>query len=427
MNYQQTLDFLYTRLPMYQRVGVAAMKYSLDNIIKLMDKLGNPQKKIKTIHIAGTNGKGSSSHMLSSVLQEAGYKTGLFTSPHLKSFTERIRINGGEISELEVVDLVAEIEALVDEVQPSFFELTFAMAIQHFYHEKVDFAVIEVGLGGRLDSTNIILPEISLITNISADHTQFLGTELPGIAREKAGIIKHGVPVVISEYQSEVAGVFIERADEMGSKLCFADSERHIEQAADDRSNVIGADGILLEGLKLDLKGAYQYHNCLGVLALLDELKRSSAINLSDEIIRRGLGNVVTNTGLKGRWQIINNRPITILDTGHNKSGIQVIIEELDCLKYEHLHIVWGMVDDKDIDEILTLLPKKAIYYFVEANVPRALDVNLLAQRATDIGLEGKLYPSVMTGYQTAAANALPEDLVFIGGSTFVLAEIDDL
>jgi dihydrofolate synthase / folylpolyglutamate synthase len=427
MNYQQTLDFLYTRLPMYQRVGPAAMKYSLDNTILLMDKLGNPQNKIKTIHVGGTNGKGSSAHMLASVLQTAGYKTGLFTSPHLKSFTERIRIDGREISELAVVDFVEEIEAMVDEIKPSFFELTFAMAMQYFHQEKIDYAVIEVGLGGRLDSTNVIIPEISLITNISADHIQFLGPDLPGIAGEKAGIIKSGVPVIISEYQPEVARVFVAKADEMGSKLRFADQEMSTEQAVDGRFNVITQDEILFEGLKLDLKGSYQYHNCLGVLALLAELRSWSDIRLDDDIIHQGLENVVTNTGLKGRWQILNTKPLTILDTGHNKSGIQVIIEELEQLQYERLHLVWGMVEDKVVGEIMELLPKDASYYFVQADVPRALAVKQLEQAATDIGLTGNSYPSVMSGYRAAMADASSNDLVFIGGSTFVVAEIENL
>ena len=403
------------------------MKYSLDNIIQLMDQLGNPHKKIKTIHVAGTNGKGSSSHMLASVLQEAGYKTGLFTSPHLKSFTERIRVNGKEISESAVVDFVDEIEDAVEEMQPSFFEFTFAMAMQHFYRQAVDFAVIEVGLGGRLDSTNIISPEICLITNISADHTQFLGTELRGIAREKAGIIKQGVPVIISEYQPEVAQVFIKMAAELDSELIFADKQLSIEQAADDRFNVIAGGEVVYEGLKLDLKGPYQRHNILGVLALIEKLKVKSNLHITDKNIRRGLESVVGNTNLKGRWQIVNRSPLTILDTGHNKSGIKAIIEEFDKLKFGTLHIVWGMVDDKVADEILELLPKEASYYFVQADVPRALAVDKLALAAKVVGLNGSKYPSVMAGYNAAVKSTSKDDLVFIGGSTFVVAEIEDL
>ena len=403
------------------------MKYSLDNIIQLMEKLGNPHKKIKTIHVAGTNGKGSSSHMLASVLQEAGYKTGLFTSPHLKSFTERIRINGQEIAEADVVEFVSEIEVAVAEMQPSFFEFSFAMAMQHFYRQEVDFAVIEVGLGGRLDSTNIISPEICLITNISADHTHFLGTELRGIATEKAGIIKPSVPVIISEYQPEVAPVFIRMAAELDSELTFADQELTIEQAADNRLNVVGGGEIHYEGLKLDLKGSYQQHNILGVLALLEKLNLNSGLNISDENIRLGLENVVVNTGLKGRWQVINNNPLTVLDTGHNKSGIQLIIEELSKTKYRNLHIVWGMVDDKVVDEILELLPSDAIYYFVQADVPRALPVDKMSFAAKELGLKGSNYLTVMDGYRAAVESASTNDMIYVGGSTFVVAEIDDL
>lgn len=423
MNYQQTIDFLYTRLPMYQRVGAAAMKYSLDNITKLVDRLGNPQNKVKTIHVGGTNGKGSSSHMLASVLQTAGYKTGLFTSPHLKSFTERIKINGQEISEIAVIDFVAEIERVVDEMKPSFFEITFAMAMQHFYKQEVDYAVIEVGLGGRLDSTNIISPEICLITNISQDHVQFLGSELPGIAKEKAGIIKAGVPVIISEYQKEVAHVFIDKAAKEGSEIKFADKELLLEHAADNRINIIDGEKIRYEGLKLDLRGPYQQRNVLGVLALIEKLD----LNISDKNVHLGLANVVKNTGLKGRWQIVNQAPLTILDTGHNKSGIQVNLNDIEALKFDGLHMVWGMVDDKDIDELLELLPEQATYYFVKADVPRAMPAEALSQAASRLGLSGNMYPSVMDGYKAALASAKDDDLVFVGGSTFVVAEIEDL
>lgn len=399
------------------------MKYSLDNITKLMDRLGNPQNKVKTIHVGGTNGKGSSSHMLASVMQTAGYKTGLFTSPHLKSFTERIKINGQEISEIAVIDFVAEIERVVDEMKPSFFEITFAMAMQHFYKQEVDYAVIEVGLGGRLDSTNIISPEICLITNISQDHVQFLGSELPGIAKEKAGIIKAGVPVIISEYQKEVAHVFIDKAAKEGSEIKFADKELLLEHAADNRINIIDGEKIRYEGLKLDLRGPYQQRNVLGVLALIEKLD----LNISDKNVHLGLANVVKNTGLKGRWQIVNQAPLTILDTGHNKSGIQVNLNDIEALKFDGLHMVWGMVDDKDIDELLELLPEQATYYFVKADVPRAMPAEALSQAASRLGLSGNMYPSVMDGYKAALASAKDDDLVFVGGSTFVVAEIEDL
>lgn len=427
MDYRQTLDFLYTRLPMYQRVGAAAMKYSLDNITQLMEQLDNPHLKFRTIHVAGTNGKGSSAHMLSSILQTSGYKTGLYTSPHLKLFTERIKIDGQEIAELAVVDFVSEIETAVEEMQPSFFELTFAMAMQYFHRQEVDFAVIEVGLGGRLDSTNIIVPEICLITNISKDHTQFLGTELQQIAAEKAGIIKTSVPVIISEYQPEVAPVFINKANDFGAELIFADKILSFEQAAEDRINVVDANEVKYEGLLLDLKGSYQQHNVLGVLALIGQLDNRLNLNINDNNIRDGLENVIANTGLKGRWQILNDKPLTILDTGHNKSGIQVIIKEFNKLRFEQLHIVWGMVDDKDVNEILELMPRQASYYFVKADLPRAMPVDNLMQAATNLGLTGSSYASVMDGYRAALNSASTDDLVFVGGSTFVIAEIEDL
>jgi len=408
---------------MYQRVGAAAMKYSLDNITLLMEQLENPHTKIKTIHVAGTNGKGSSSHMLASILQASGYKTGLFTSPHLKSFTERVRIDGKEISESAVIDFIAKIEEVVDEMKPSFFEITFAMAMQHFYEQNVDYAVIEVGLGGRLDSTNVVSPEICLITNISADHTQLLGSEIAGIAEEKSGIIKPGVPVIISEYQSSVAQVFIEKAEEVSSELMFADNTLSIEEAVDSRINIIEGDKIIYEGLKLDLKGPYQKRNVLGVLATIEKLN----IGISENSIRSGIENVIENTGLKGRWQIVENEPLTILDTGHNKSGVQVNIEELGKIKHQDLHIVWGMVDDKDVVEILELLPKQADYYFVKADVPRAMSVEILIESAGSVGLRGEIFPSVMAGYRAAQNSAAKDDLIFVGGSTFVVAEIDDL
>jgi dihydrofolate synthase/folylpolyglutamate synthase len=428
MDYQQTLDFLYGQLPMFQRVGAAALKFNLDNITKLMDALGNPHLKVRTVHVAGTNGKGSSSHMLASVLQESGYKTGLHTSPHLKSFTERIRINGQEIDDDTVVSFVRTAMPLIEEIKPSFFEITFAMAMHYFADMKVDVAIIEVGMGGRLDSTNIIYPQICLITNISMDHQQFLGNTLAEIAGEKAGIMKAGVPTVIGQTQPEIQHVFEEKAESVGAKLLFADTEYYVEQAADNRVNVVKKDvGIKYEGIQLDLKGAYQITNLIGVIAVLDELQSLGYGNINDAAVAAGLAKVVGNTGLKGRWQITREQPLVIADTGHNLAGVAYNMNQLASLDFNHLHIVWGMVQDKDPNEILKLLPKTATYYFVQAKVPRAMDVHKLKTLAATMELIGQEYDSVNTGYEDAMNKATKEDLVFVGGSTFVVAELEDL
>jgi len=427
MNYQETIEFLFTRLPMFQRVGAAALKFNLDNITSLMDKLDNPHKKIKTIHVAGTNGKGSSSHMIASVLQSAGYKTGLFTSPHLKFFTERIRINGEEISEAAVVDFVDRIKGLAEEIEPSFFEITFAMAMYYFYQQKVDVAIVEVGLGGQFDSTNIIEPEICLITNISLDHQYFLGNTIAEIAGEKAGIIKPGVPVVISESQEETKSVFSSVANQKNSEIIFADKLFYAEQAADDRYNIIAKEEIFLEGLKPDLMGEYQMSNIIGVIALMNRLKKNTNFLLSQDDIRNGLENVAHNTKLKGRWQVLAKSPLIITDTGHNIAGIKEILKEIGRVQYKNLHIVWGMVSDKDAGKILNLLPKSAEYYFVQPDIPRSLPLADLLEAADQVGIKGQGYDSVMDGYYAAQKNALADDLIFIGGSTFVVAEIEDL
>ncbi len=427
MNYRQTVDFLYTKLPMFQKTGGAALKFDLQNITTLLARLGNPHRQLRFIHVAGTNGKGSSAHMLASVLQQAGYSTGLFTSPHLQSFTERIRIDGHEITETAVVEFVAEIMPLIDELQPSFFEITFAMAVYYFSRQQVDVAVIEVGMGGRLDSTNVITPDICLITNIGYDHQQFLGTTLPQIAAEKAGIIKPGVPVVISEYQEEVANVFTEKAAALQSELLFADQHLRIEAAAEDRYTIISGERVLLEGLKPDLKGPYQLPNILGVVATLQKLNETNAFALDDGAIQQGLENVVATTGLKGRWQVLGHKPLVVADTGHNLAGVKTLTATLATLAYDRLHIVWGMVNDKEAGEILALLPPAASYYFVRAAIPRAMPTAGLLSAAAELSLSGKAYASVMDGYRAALAAAQPDDLVFVGGSTFVVAEIEDL
>ncbi len=424
MTYQQTLAYLYHNLPMFQRIGPAAYKVDLGNIVALMEAMGNPQHKFKSIHVAGTNGKGSSSHMLASILQEAGYKVGLYTSPHLKSFTERVRINGHEIAEQAVVDFITEAKSLIEQIEPSFFEITVAMAFDYFAKNKVDVAIIEVGLGGRLDSTNIITPEISLITNIGLDHQALLGNTLEKIASEKAGIIKPDIPVVISKKQPEVAHIFKQKARDEGTALYFATDSYQVEQASANRYNVIRNRKVYLEGLLPDLKGNYQLLNIPGVLKTIDEL---TFFDISENHIKRGLENVVQNTGLKGRWQILAEYPITICDTGHNTDGVKMIIAQLNQYNYNKLHIVWGMVEDKSIEEVLSLLPTNAEYYFCAANIPRALNAGTLKHEARTFNLKGEAYASVDDAIENARVKADKDDLIFIGGSTFVVAEIDNL
>ena len=411
---------------MYQRQGAAALKFNLDNITALMQELGNPQHKVKTIHVAGTNGKGSSVHMLSSILQEAGYTTGLYTSPHLKSFTERIRINGREISKQAVIEFVRRIRDAIEEIKPSFFEITFAMAMDYFVAAAVDIAIIEVGMGGRLDSTNIISPEICLITNISFDHQHLLGDTLEKIAAEKAGIIKENIPVVISQTQPEVAGVFQSRAVELGAPLYFADKTYHLEQAAEKRFNVIANGQVVFEGILPDLKGEYQKFNFPGVL-MTCALLEANNWHIPEAAIVNGLQNVIHNTGLKGRWQQLSEKPLIIADTGHNEAGIAVIISELQQIAHTQLHIVWGMVEDKEVAHILELLPTAAIYYFVEPDIPRGLPAADLGKLAGQYNLQGSVYDSVAAGIHAAKQRANEEDCIFIGGSTFVVAEIDEL
>jgi len=409
MTYQEATDFLFSALPMYQRVGKKALKIDLNNILRLCESLGNPQEQFKTVHVAGTNGKGSSSHMLASVLQEAGYKTGLYTSPHLKSFTERIRIDGSAISETGVVDFVENHKQVIKDIQPSFFEMTVAMAFEHFAKEQVDIAVIEVGLGGRLDSTNIITPEVSLITNIGLDHTDILGDTLAEIAYEKAGIIKAGIPVAIGTWQEETVPVFEKLAKERNTNLYHADRP-----------------GEGAENLTLDLKGDYQLKNLPGVLKAI-ELLQNLGWSISAEQLKSGLNSVVKNTGLKGRWQVLNLQPITICDTGHNIDGVKVLIEQMKTLTYEHLYLVLGFVDDKLVEEILALFPKKAHYIFCQSKVPRAMPLDTLRTHAENLGIEGDYIADVNEAVAVARTTATENDMVFIGGSTFVVAELNDL
>ena len=407
MTYQEATDFLFSSLPMYQRLGNKAFKADLNNIISLCEALGNPHTQFKSVHVAGTNGKGSSCHIIASVLQEAGYKTGLYTSPHLKSFTERIRINGRPIEETAVASFVENIQEIIKKISPSFFEMTVALAFDHFAREKVDVAVIEVGLGGRLDSTNIINPEACLITNIGLDHTDTLGDSLEKIAFEKAGIIKTQVPVVIGTWQEETAPVFQQVAKERKAPLHF------VPQAAPPQ-------------YELDLKGNYQQKNLPGVLALLRILNERSWV-LSDEIIRAGLGKVIQNTGLKGRWQTLRKEPLTICDTGHNIDGIKALVHQIKGLTYDQLFLVLGFVNDKQVGEILGLFPKKAHYVFCQSAVPRAMPLAQLRQEAEKLHLEADYVADVNEALAHAGNKASAKDLIFVGGSTFVVAELNEL
>ncbi|MCJ8163692.1 bifunctional folylpolyglutamate synthase/dihydrofolate synthase [Pontibacter sp. E15-1] len=430
MTYQECLDYLYQQLPMFQRIGNAAFKKSLDNIETLCEALGQPQHQFKSIHVAGTNGKGSSSHMLAAVLQESGYKTGLYTSPHLKSFTERIRINGEELPERYLIDFVQQHQQLFERVQPSFFEMTVALAFRYFADQEVEVAVIEVGLGGRLDSTNIITPELCLITNIGYDHQALLGHTISAIASEKAGIIKSGIPTVISTRQEEAQEVFEAKAEEVGAPIYFAPDHFRIEvtEATHERQvlQVYHDEKSFLPGLEIDLAGIYQKHNLPGVLQAL-VLLHKRGWHISHTAVRSGLANTKTLTGLKGRWQVLAKRPLTICDTGHNEDGIKQILKQLRGINARQVHMVFGAVNDKDISGILQLLPAEYTYYFCQAAIPRALPVAQLLDMAQTVGLQGNGYNTVAEAIAAARANAAPDEVIFIGGSTFVVAEIEEL
>lgn len=427
--YEETLHYLYTNLPVFQRDGSSAYKPDLTNTLKLCALLGNPQTKFKSIHVAGTNGKGSSSHMLASVLQSAGYKTGLYTSPHLKDFAERIKVDGKEISREFILDFVNRMRSAIESIKPSFFEITVAMAFDYYASQHIDVAVVEVGLGGRLDSTNIIHPVVSLITNISWDHTDLLGDTLQKIAAEKAGIIKSSIPVVISERQAEVENVFIKKADEVNTPIHFAQDTFDIRQHPSDglvRFHISKNNAVLFEDLALPLQGFYQQKNLAGVLKVV-ELLNENDFNIPKETVEAGLINAVKNTNLKGRWQKLGDYPLIICDTGHNVDGIKEVIRQIKSQPYNTLHIILGMVKDKDISAVLSLLPKDATYYFCQASIPRALDAKLLQEKANGYQLYGTVVPDVNDAIKFAKSNAGEDDFIFIGGSTFVVAEIENL
>jgi dihydrofolate synthase/folylpolyglutamate synthase len=405
-------------------VGAVAYKKDLTNTLQLCETLGNPHLKFKSIHIAGTNGKGSSSHMLAAILQTAGYKIGLYTSPHLKEFTERIRVNGKEINQEFVIDFVKRITPAIERIQPSFFEITVAMAFDYFAQQNVDIAVIETGLGGRLDSTNVITPLVSLITNISWDHKDLLGDTLQKIAFEKAGIIKYGVPVIISERQPHVEEVFKSKALECTSDLVFASDLYEVNRMAGGTYEVINDRQTFT--YELDLLGIYQAKNIKGVLAVINEL-RKQGFRISSDHATTGLKNTTELTGLKGRWQKIGDNPLTICDTGHNEAGIEEILSQIKEIRFTKLHWVLGMVKDKDVSTILNLLPRDATYYFCQASIPRAMPANELQQKALQAGLRGVVITNVNAAISEARANSTPTDLILIGGSTFVVAEIENL
>lgn len=425
-SYSDAVQYLYANLPMFQRVGAAALKKDLTNTLKLCAALGNPHQKFKSVHIAGTNGKGSTAHMLASILQSSGYRTGLYTSPHLKEFTERIKINGAEVTQAFVVEFVNRVKPLIEAIQPSFFEITVAMAFQYFSEEKVDIAVIEVGLGGRLDSTNVITPEVSVITNIGWDHKDLLGNTLQQIAGEKAGIIKPSVPVVVSERQPEVEKVFTEKSNTVGSPLFFASDHYSAENGKADTLTVLKDQLPVYPSVKLPLRGAYQKQNVAGVVKAV-EILREKGFTISDSAVRQGFEKVMVQTGLKGRWQVLGERPLVVCDTGHNIDGIRYVVQQLKTLPCDKLHMVIGMVKDKDITEVLSVLPKEAAYYFCQAKLPRALDAGELAQRASACGLTGCVVPDVNDAKNKARQNAGASDVIFIGGSTFVVAELEEL
>lgn len=427
MNYEQATNYLFTRLPMFSRIGVAAYKKDLSNTLQLCEFLGNPQSTFKTIHIAGTNGKGSTSHMLAAVLQTAGFKTGLHTSPHLKDFRERFRIDGEFIDKDFVVDFVERIQPAIDTIEPSFFEITVAMAFDYFARQQVDVAVIETGLGGRLDSTNVIIPELSVITNIGWDHMNVLGDSLQAIAFEKAGIIKPRVPVIIGQTDEETKTVFEQVATENQSFIRFADQTRYVAEWQYEHHQLkiqvseTGSDDRV--AYQLDLPGFYQTKNAITVLEVVHQLQKAGW-HITTSHVQQALKQVKKLTGLHGRWEVIHDHPVVVLDVGHNEDGFKQILAQIELTDHKDLHIVIGLVKDKDFDRVLLLLPKEATYYFTRAQIPRALPEDQLAEHAHAVGLEGHAYPDVNTALQSALQKAGKHDLVLVCGSVFVVGEV---
>ena len=405
MNYKQTLDWMFNKLPMYQTQGTTAYRKDITNTVLLANHLGNPERHLKCIHVAGTNGKGSTSHLLASVLQEAGYKVGLYTSPHLKDYRERVSINGIPISEDYVCEFINKNKPFFEANELSFFEMSVGLAFEYFIKEKTDLNIIEVGMGGRLDSTNIITPLVSVITNIGLDHTQFLGDTLELIAFEKAGIIKPNIPVVIGEYVPETRAVFLAKANETNSEIYFASD-------------------LIQEDYPSALLGDYQIQNKKTALQTIKVLRDKALLTISEEAIKNGFLNVITNTRLRGRWQQLGENPTIICDTAHNAHGLKIVLQQLKNQAYERLHIVLGLVNDKNLEEILPLFPLEALYYFCKPNIPRGLDAEILKEKAAAFNLIGETYLSVSSAYQNAKKNAQSNDFIYVGGSTFVVAEI---
>ncbi len=427
MTYDQTLHYLYEKLPLFSRSGAKAYKADLKNTLALCAFLGNPQDQIKTIHVAGTNGKGSTSHMLAAIMAQNGFKTGLYTSPHLKDFRERIKINGEMISKDFVVQFVERTQDITEEISPSFFELTFAMALDYFAHEKVDVAVIETGLGGRLDSTNVILPLVSVITNIGLDHVDILGDTLEKIAFEKAGIIKPEIPVVIGQFTKETKPVFLKKASETHSEITFAQENYSILSAKNNHDfldvDVIRIETNTKENYHLDLGGLYQQNNLLAVLSAVEYVKDHFV--MKENNIKTALANVKNLTGLHGRWEVINFKPKTVIDVAHNADGVSQLLKQISVTPFRELHLIFGMVKDKDIDTVLSLLPEYAHYYFTNAHIPRALPAGELKEKAFSFGLKGDAYDDVNSARQAAEEASSAEDLIVIFGSVFVVGEVE--
>lgn len=430
MNYQQTIEYLYSQLPIFQRIGAAAYKADLSNTIALCDLLSNPQNNFKAIHIAGTNGKGSTSHLLASILYNKGLKTGLYTSPHLKDYRERIRIDGKKIPKTYVSDFVEKYKPDFEKIKPSFFEMTFSMAMQYFSDEKVDIAIIETGMGGRLDSTNIINPLLSVITNIGFDHSQFLGDSVLDIASEKAGIIKPNVPVVIGERQDNIEGIFEDKAELEGAPIYFADDTfeaRNVDYTGLEnfklKMDIWRNDRLFLENLRCPLLGNYQSKNIVTVFQVIELLKQLG-FDIRKNQMNKGVNNVIRQTELLGRWQQLSKSPLTVCDIAHNVDALSIVVEQIRNTKHNDLHFVLGVVNDKNIDDILKLLPTEAKYYFCKADIPRGLDQEELLQAAKIAELNGETYPSVKSAFDAAQQNASEEDMIFVGGSAFVVAEV---
>jgi dihydrofolate synthase/folylpolyglutamate synthase len=428
MDYPQTIEYLFTRLPIFSRIGSAAYKSDLTNIRLLCNKLGNPERKFRSIHVGGTNGKGSTSHMLAAILQKAGYKTGLYTSPHLHDFRERIRIDGHLIPEKNVIAFTERIQNSIEEIEPSFFEITVAMAFEWFASEHVDIAIIEVGLGGRLDSTNIIIPEVSVITNISYDHMDLLGDSLEKIAFEKAGIIKPGIPVVIGEEQPEIKKVFIRVSEENRSPLHFASRKRFVGEWKTEGNSLLvqvtESHNNNKKNIQLDLPGLYQLKNIVTVMEVISILNQNG-FNIPDNAMQNGLKQVKSLTGLHGRWETLHQNPLVVTDVAHNEEGMKAIAKQIENTGHEELHIILGMVKDKAVEQLLRHLPGMATYYFTRAQIPRALPETELASHAKALGLKGDVYPTVKQALEAALLNAGQQDLILVCGSVFLVAEVN--